>query len=266
MGAGPGHLIDRGLADHLRNLGSSVTFADISPPTSTVSAEIRSAFDLAKGISRAVRAASNEASLPIVLSGNCNASIGTIAGARREDIAIIWFDAHGDYNTPETTVGGFLDGMALATLTGRCWKALAQQVEGFSPVSERDVVLVGVRDLDALEADALTESAVTVLSPSATRESLGSALRAINNRGVRDAYVHIDLDVLDPSEGSANSFAAAGGITLPEVRAALIEIGNHFNIRAAGITAYDPSFDTDGRVQRAAFELIGAVAEAARPE
>ncbi|MBA2706218.1 MAG: arginase family protein [Gemmatimonadaceae bacterium] len=263
MGVGPGHLIRSGLVSYLEANGHDVGVGEVMPPPESKLAEIRTAFELARGISREVRVALGSDRLPIILSGNCNSSIGTVAGVRGEVIAVFWFDSHGDYNTPDTTVGGFLDGMSLATLTGRCWKQLALSVDGFEAVAECDAVLLGVRDLDPLESDLLSASDVRALSPAAVRASLPDVLSGISQRGVRDAYVHLDLDVLDPSEGQANSFAVAGGLTVREVQDALLEIGRRFHIRAAGVTAFDPSYDTDGRVQRAAFELIGTIVEAA---
>jgi len=73
---------------------------------------------------------------------------------------VLWFDAHGDFNTPESTLGGFLDGMALAIATGRCWTGLAATVPGFTPVAEENVVLVGARDLDRANCTSTSTSTV----------------------------------------------------------------------------------------------------------
>ena len=135
MGAGPGHLIRSGLVSYLEANDHDVGVSEVTPPPESKLAEIRTAFELARGIAAEVRAAIGAERLPIILSGNCNSSIGTVAGARCESIAVFWFDSHGDYNTPDTTLGGFLDGMSLATLTGRCWKQLALSVDGFAPVA-----------------------------------------------------------------------------------------------------------------------------------
>src|SRR5262249_50325204 len=127
-------------------------------------AEIRTAFDLMRALAVAVRDARQRGFFPLVLAGNCNTCLGTVAGlGDGRGTAVLWFDAHGDFNTPETTTSAFLDGMALATLNGRCWSQLARTVPDFTPVSERTTCLVGARDLDPLEAEAISNSALHVL-------------------------------------------------------------------------------------------------------
>ena len=83
-----------------------------------------------------------------MLSGNCNTAVGTIAGLDAADLSVVWFDAHADFNTPDTTNTGFTDGMGLAVTVGHCWKEMARCVPGFSAVAERDVVLAGVRAME----------------------------------------------------------------------------------------------------------------------
>jgi arginase len=215
-------------------------------------------------VQRAVRAAVARAvdagALPVVLSGNCNmAALGTLAGLATRNLGIIWFDAHGDFNTPETTIGGFLDGMALAMATGRCWRELLTRLPGFEPIPEANVILFGVRDLDPLEGALLAESHVAVVS--STDVSTSSALLEELRHRVDGLYVHIDLDVLDPTaHGRANEFAVPGGLTLDQLALLLGKMANRFRIRGVGLTSYDPAFDGDGRVSRAALTLLEAVA------
>jgi arginase len=95
-------------------------------------AEIRTAFELNRVVAERVRDAREAHALPVVLAGNCMTAVGTLAGLGGTP-AVLWFDAHGDFNTPETTASGFLDGMALAMLTGRCWANLTRTVHCFQP-------------------------------------------------------------------------------------------------------------------------------------
>ncbi len=118
MGAGPEALVAAGLPARLERLGHSVRTIVIEPPHDSWQAEIRTAFELASVLALAVRTARAEHRLPLILSGNCFVSLGVCAGLGTES-NVLWADAHADFNTPETTIGGFLDGMALATLTGR---------------------------------------------------------------------------------------------------------------------------------------------------
>lgn len=255
MGAGPERLLRAGLAEALRAAGHRVSVEVLGPESEAPPAEIRTAFELSRVLARRVRAAAASGALPVVLAGNCNTAVGTLAGLGDPECGVLWFDSHGDFNTPETTLGGFLDGMALAIVTGRCWRQLAASVPGFRPIPERAVLLLGTRDLDPLERELLAESEIRMLPPAQVRTELADALDALGSR-TRDAYVHLDLDVLDPQEGRANALAAPDGLRIEEVRGALRQIRREFRVRAVALTAYDPTCDPDGRVCDAAFALL----------
>ncbi|HEV2122384.1 MAG TPA: arginase family protein [Chloroflexota bacterium] len=254
MGAGPERLLDGGLEDELRAAGHQVRIEYIEAD-SDAPAEIRTAFELNRALAGRVRDAREADALPVVLAGNCMTAVGTLAGLGGTP-AVLWFDAHGDFNTPETTPSGFLDGMALAMLTGRCWANLARTVHGFQPVPERDVVLVGARELDAGERVLLDGSEIALLAPEQARTQLAPVLAKLSGR---EAYVHLDLDALDPAEGRANGLAVPGGFTVDEACAALEQIGHTLRVRAVALTAYDPVCDSEGRICRAASRLLGAL-------
>lgn len=258
MGAGPGHLLNNGLEAHLRDRGHTVTLDVVEDEAGALPAEIRTAFELNRALAERVRDAVSSDRLPIVLAGNCNSAVGTIAGVGSEATGVLWFDAHADFNTPETTLTGYLDGMGLAVLTGRCWAPIAQTIPGFEPVDERNVLLIGARDLDDGEVDLLSNSAIALLPPAEARSSLGAAIEELAER-VSRVYVHLDMDVLDPSEGRANVLEVPDGLKLHEMREVLGMARDKFEIAAAAVTAYDPSFDDDGRVCRAAFDLVDAL-------
>ncbi|TIS72728.1 MAG: arginase family protein, partial [Mesorhizobium sp.] len=93
--------------------------------------EIGTGFAVCNVVSGEVRIALDNGRFPIVLAGNCLTSAGAVAGEGAD--AIIWADQHGDLNTPETSTSGFLDGMALATALGLCWRRMAAQIPGFKP-------------------------------------------------------------------------------------------------------------------------------------
>jgi arginase len=253
MGAGPQHLLDNGLAESLRPGGRGVSITTVrherEPP-----AEVATAFELQGLVSRQVRAAIDERQLPLVLSGNCNtAAVGALAGS--EDLGIVWFDAHGEFNTPETTTSGFIDGMGLSMAVGHCWKEMAQGVPGFSPIPEENVVMAWVRAADVAEQVRFDASEITVVGPDAQGQGLHAledALDVLRSR-VGSVYVHLDLDVLDAIKvGKANEYATSEGMEVGQLEAALGMVRERFTVAAAGIASYDPSFDTDGRVLHAA--------------
>ena len=260
MGAGPEALLDAGLERALREDGHTVhtKVAELSP--GSWHAEIQTSFDLMRMLSHAVREAREAGRFPIVLAGNCSTAVGTLAGLP-EGTGVAWFDAHGDFNTPETTTSGFLDGTAVAIITGRCWKQLAVTV-GFKTIPDERVFLVGTRDLDSLEGRLLADSNIDVIKPEKIRIDLGRTLRSVGQH-VEMMYVHLDLDVLDSSVAAANSYALSGGLTLEDVEYALAEIAREFRIAAVTLSAYDPAADTSDRAANAAIRLVSAAARAA---
>ena len=264
MGAGPLRFVEAGAAERLRAIAGSVreTTVGVEPELAT---EIATAFDLARATAFAVRAALGRSSFPLVLAGNCITSLGILA-ALPPGTGVVWLDAHGDLNTPETTTSGMLDGMALAVALGRCWSELARRVDGFSPMPEEHVLLAGARDLDLPEQYYLDRSRILLLAPDAARDpnELAWRLDALAGR-VQRIYLHVDLDVHDPGEGRANTFQPPAGLTADEVRAIIGEVAARVPIAAAAITAYDPAVDGDGRMLAVGLELMEHIAELAAP-
>jgi arginase len=263
MGAGPEHLLDNGLGEALRSEGRrpSVTIVrhEKEPP-----AEVATAFELHGLVSARVRRALADGEFPLVLSGNCNTAVGTLSGADPEGLGVVWFDAHGDFNTPETTMTGFIDGMGLAIAVGHCWKAMARNVPGFSAVPEENVVMAGVRDVAPAEQERLDASEIAVVGADSMEKhglgALATVLDALKTR-VDRVYVHLDLDVLDANKvGKANEFAAEGGPNGEELQAALGMVRERFEVAAFGIASYDPTFDADGQVLRAALASAESLA------
>jgi arginase len=252
MGRGPEHLW-QSIEPMLRTRGHQ-TRADAITVADGFLSEISTAFGVARMLSERVRACREEGWLPLVLSGNCNASLGTISGCGPDTTGVIWFDAHGEATTPETTRSGFLDGMGISTLAGQCWPHLARSVPGFAPVAGECIVLVGARDVEPDEATLLQRIGVHRV-PRA--EVLRPALDSLQTMSKLDGvYVHLDLDVLDPREATANQWTPPGGLRIASLQRALAEIREVLPIKAIGLASYSPEADRDGRALRAALTLI----------
>jgi arginase len=264
MGAGPQRLIaDPATSGELRAQGWELDSETIAAPDADDPEIVRVA-EADRGLARAVRSAVEDGAFPVVLAGNCNSSLGTVAGLERgaRPIGVVWFDAHPDFDTPDRSLG-FFDGMGLAILTGNGWELLRGTIPGFAPVQERDVVLVGVRDLEEHQRAPLQASALRTLPGSSFgAAAYTEALDELASR-VRRVYLHIDLDVLDPSEGRANRFAAEDGLSLSRLTWAVETVFDRLEVAAAAITAYDPGLDEDGRMARAASRVIVTVGRAA---
>lgn len=256
MGAGPEQLVRAGLQDSLVRQGHEVD-VDVVEAAGTWRAEIATTFALAAAVAKRTRDAREHGRFPFLVTGNCMMTLGVVA-ALNAPTSVIWLDAHGDFNTPETTVGGFIDGMALATMTGRCWRQLAAAIPDFRPVDEGRVVLAGARDLDPLEAKALDSTRITRVDARSIGAKLETAARTCSS-GAVDTHLHVDLDVLDISEGRVNGFAAAGGVTRADLLTALEATSRRVPVASAALSAYDPAFDTDGRVARMAIEVVQTI-------
>jgi arginase len=164
----------------------------------------------------------------VVASGDCTTSLAIVAGLQRRGVSpgVIWLDAHGDFHTPRTTRSGYFGGMALAMLVGRAGASLAQSI-GLHAIAEDACVLVGARDLDPAERDALDASAVGRVG--------GVAQLAHAALPPPPWYVHLDVDVIDPSELPPLRFPAPGGPSASAVAAALRAVAARGTIAALGV-------------------------------
>ena len=262
MGAGPDRLLDAGVVDAVRLHGHEVEVERITLEPQPN--EVAALFGTASEVSSHVADACDRGAFPLVLSGNCFCSLGAVAGVRR-DLGVVWLDAHPDFNTAEGTTSGFADGMGLAILTGTGWNALRETIPGYRVVPERNVILVGARDINPAEETRLQASDITRLDVVEARSGLApvAADLAAKTEGV---YFHLDLDVLDPSEGRANEYAAAGGLRASEVSTAIDTVGRLVDMRAAAVTAYDPTLDPDGSLAETAIELVARIVDTASVE
>jgi arginase len=189
--------------------------------------------------------------------------VGSLAGLKEGRHGILWLDAHGDFNTPESTITGFLDGMGLAMAAGRCWKALLSTVPGFKPVAEDCIIHVGSRDLDPEERRSLSEARIPLVAgdpkdKAGLLAALHHALMPLKQR-VDGIYLHVDLDVLETEQGKPNHLAVAGGLPLPLVLDAIEMIVQHFKIEACALASFDPDCDENHAVLKAGFRIIQAM-------
>jgi arginase len=257
MGRGPIALLDSGLAEHLRSVGNEVDVASVRL-SEGLHTETNALVELQGLAVPLIRDAIERQARPIILSGNCGtAALSAMAALDPRSTGIIWFDAHADFNTPETSPSGFLDGMGLAILTGRCWRRLAERFESFQPVLDSQVIQIGVREKDPPEVQLLQQSGIKQI-PTVALAELPEVLRQL---GTNTVYVHVDLDVIDTSEGRANGWACGGGLSLNQLRDALELIGCRASIVAGAVTCYDPAVDADGRIGRAIPRIVELLAQ-----
>lgn len=182
---------------------------------------------LYRTVAGAVARAAGKGICPVVASGDCTTALGTVAGLQQAGIdpGIVWFDAHGDVQTLETTASGYLGGLPLRVLVGYQPGLIAAKL-GLRPVPEHRVTLVGARDLDPPEAAYLdgalvARSGVAGLDPAALPDG--------------QLYVHLDMDVIDPAEMPCLRYPAPGGPGAAQVAAALTMLLATGRVAAMGI-------------------------------
>ena len=189
--------------DDLASSGGSVRtqLVELDPAfNQTGRGEVDACFELIRLVAERVRGAVEDGAFPVILSGSCFAGVGVVAGLAEPDPAVVWFDAHSDFNSPDTSTEGYFDGMGLAVLTGGAWQAMHARVPGARPVPESAVILAGARHFDPPEVRRLEASAVTQLRP----EELGglaAALAAISPAPT-GVYLHVTY-ILDMTRSSS---------------------------------------------------------------
>ncbi|MEO0823751.1 MAG: arginase family protein [Pseudomonadota bacterium] len=184
---------------------------------------------------------------PVSLTGDCCAAIPVLAGLQAAGIApaVVWVDAHGDFNTPETSPSQFLGGMPLAMMAGRGPQGL-MAASGAAAVAEERIVLVDGRDLDPLEAEAVAGSGLVHIEVAA----LGDL------RLPAPVLLHIDMDVLDAAEAPAFNYPVKGGPGPAALAEALAGFSAANRIACLSISGWTPSIDADGRTATACREAL----------
>lgn len=199
----------------------------------------------------ATRAAGN---LPIVIAGDCTASIGVLAGLQQEtpDLTLVWYDAHGDFNTPETTPSGFIGGMPLAMLCGRGEQTIVNGA-GAKVHPESQVILTDARDLDPGEKEAVAGSALTHLPNVAGLLDVPLPAKPI--------YIHFDSDVLRLNDMAAVNYPAQGGSDLATIEASLARLAQTGRVAAVSVTLWNPELDEEGSAEQTVMGVIERLVE-----
>jgi arginase len=187
----------------------------------------------------------------VTVGGDCGVELGPVEAALSaygEGLAVVWFDAHGDLNTPASSPSGAFHGMVLRTLLGDGPDELRPRLV----LKPSQVVLAGVRALDPPEKEYVAEHEIAHV-PVAELASLPSVVAMT---GARAVYVHIDLDVLDPAFFASVGCPEPGGVSPASLIAALRGLAGRFTIAGVGLTEYEPSRPQDRDVLRAIAEAL----------
>lgn len=235
-----GALRRSGIADELQ-----AEWIDIEP-------DFAAADDPVVAVNRALSAAiqAQAPKVPVVFANDCTSCLGMVKGLEAQDPGILWYDSHGDFNTPETTPSGFLGGMPLAALVGRGNRHLMRGVN-LKPVAEADVIVTDVRNLDPEEGIMLRQSDVTIFE---RLDDLNAA--ALPDRPL---YIHFDTDIVDCAEMPAMSYPEPGGPSLNECVASLKHVMEEGKVVGILFSLWNDTLDGSAEAMAATLQLIRAL-------
>lgn len=186
----------------------------------------------------------------VTIGGDCGVELGPIEAAlavHGDGLAVVWFDAHGDLNTSSSSPSGAFHGMVLRTL-----------LDGEGPLTPRatlrpsQVVLAGVRALDPAEKQYVDDHDIALVPPA----ELADLPAVVAASGARSVYIHIDLDVLDPSTFASVGCPEPGGVTPAALATAVRALTDRFPLAGLGLTEYEPADDRDRDTLRTLVEAL----------
>ncbi len=220
--------------------------------------------EVCEDVATAVSATVSDGEFPLVLGGDHSIAIGTVAGiADGRDTGLLWFDAHGDFNTPSTTPSGNVHGMSLAAILGV--GPFADAGWAHSPrVRPENVAIVGLRSLDEGERDMLRESpasayTMTDIDKRGITDVVEEAIDVVT-RDVEQVHVSLDVDCLDPTEAPGVGTPVRGGMSYREAHAAmeLVDSRMHSRLCSLEVVEVNPILDQHNRTAELACELVAS--------
>jgi arginase len=262
------------LAARLRQLGYDVVDTGdvdvplpeechVGDPRRKYAEEIRS---VCEDLYARVRGVMGSGRLPVVLGGDHSIAMGSIAGVAghfREQggrLGLLWFDAHGDMNTPESTNSGNVHGMPLSHVLGSGDEGLAT-IGGFRPkVQAANACLIGIRDLDEREKRLIADSGIRVftmrdLDRYGVSHVIDEAVE-IASRGTAGIHVSFDIDAIDPSEAQGVGTPKKGGLTYREAHLCLEVVADSAKLTSMDLVEVNPILDNRNTTAELGCELI----------
>ena len=263
---GPSAIRYAGLSPRLSRLGYRVDDrgnlpvpAHVSVPREHLVATIRTACEVAY---REAEQAVSAGHTPLFLGGDHTVALGTVGGvSHSRRCGLIWIDAHGDFNTPETTTTGNVHGMPLAALLGRGDPELTEVGRAGPKVHPDDVVAIGLRQLDPTERQMLKQSGMGLFT-----------MRDIDERGLSEVlhtaldqlahlpcfHVSLDMDAIDPVEAPGVGTPVRGGLTYREAQLLMEIVADSGKLGSMDVVEVNPVLDHENRTARMAVELVAS--------
>jgi arginase len=268
---GPSALRYAGLQEHLRRLGYAVhDCGNLDVPVVEEVTErepnaryVEAVAEVCNRIYQEILTCMAEDDFAIVLGGDHSISIGSVSAmARRRPTGVIWVDAHGDFNTPETSPSGNVHGMPVAALIGQGAPALVNVGYAGAKLQPSQIVMIGVRDLDPEERARLAESHISVFTMTEIDEHGIAEVtrRALDRLNFIDAlHVSLDMDALDPEDAPGVGTPVRGGISYREAHLLMEILAHSGKVRSMDIVEINPILDQRNRTAETAVTLAASL-------
>jgi arginase len=268
---GPSAIRYAGLDERLLRLGfecEDLGNVRAATPEATESGDLHARFlpqikETCAGVAERVSVAVTDGRLPIVLGGDHSIALGTLGGlaASHGPGGAIWFDAHGDLNTPETSPSGNVHGMPLAAALGVADDTFASDAWPLPALRPEHVVLIGVRSLDDGERELVHELGVSVHTMTdLDRKGVEPAVREALERVANAAFVHIslDMDVVDPDVAPGVGTPVRGGLSYREAHLAMELVAESGLLGSMDVVEVNPILDRENATAALAVELVAS--------
>lgn len=270
LGAGPEALLAAGLVSELQGANIEIGAIAVAELDAEAMEPGRTAVNIGHLGARAaelVAAARAKGAGVLVLAGDDTAAVGVVAGMQAaggagERIGIVWIDAHGDFNTPETSYSGILAGMPLAILAGLAGPLWREAAGLLAPIPTDRILLAGARELDAKEETLLQSTEVRVVRDAQLRDTatFHDAVQRLAKR-CQSLVLHIDLDVLDPRFVPSASTPSPDGLTIEELVSVLRDVLQTGKVAVIALSSLNPGAGNRGQrsINSARQVLLGAL-------
>ena len=269
LGAGPDALLAAGLPEQLRAAGVELTGPHEARLNPSLQEEGRTALNIGRlgaDTARLVAAARRIGDGALVLAGDDTAAIGVVSGLKQAAvegaaIGVVWVDAHGDFNTPETSFSGILAGMPVAILAGLAGPLWREAAGLATPVETEHIVLAGTRELDEKEEKLIRSTDVQIVPATelCDGDDFAQAIDRLTRRCAQ-LYLHVDLDVLDPRFVPSASTPSANGLSIDELVTTMTAVLQTGKVAAVAISSLNPGAGARG--ERSVTSAMKAIAGA----
>lgn len=271
---GPSAIRYAGVIERLENLGYEV--ADKGNIQLSVTSEgytenekllnLNEVINISSQLSNEVENVLNEKRFPLVLGGDHSIAIGTLAGLCKQykNLGVIWYDAHADINTPETSPSGNIHGMPLAVSIGLGDERLTQ-INGYAPkIKPENIVIIGARSVDPGEKELIKQLGIKVFSMHeidrlGMTKVMDETISYLNDKNVDGVHLSLDLDGIDPLYTPGVGTPVVGGITYRESHLAMEMLAESGIITSAEFVEVNPILDERNKTANVAVALMGSL-------